>query len=292
MSFVRDAELLDLLSLEPHQLRRELDSAALQISLDGPILALLEPLDLVFALDDHPQGRALHPPRRQPPANLLPQQGRQVEADEVIERPARLLGIDERGRDLAGTGNGLVDRALGDLVEDDPVHRLRVEHVRIAEKLGDVPRDRLAFPVGISRQIERFRLLHRAAQGVDVLRVARDGLVVHQEAVLRLDRTVFGNQIPHMPVRGKDFEVGSQVLLDRSGLGGRFNNQEVSGHRLGCSLSVCRTQIGCAAARQRYSKRECRRKGACQDRRSPAADPSRRQSLPILWTCASRPGPA
>ena len=52
--FGGDAELLDLLAFEPHQPRLELDVRALQIGLDGPVLALDEAFDLVLALDDHP----------------------------------------------------------------------------------------------------------------------------------------------------------------------------------------------------------------------------------------------
>ena len=126
--------------------------------------------------------------------------------------------------------DGLGDRTPGDLVEDDAVHGLRVQCPGIAEKFDDVPRDRLAFPVRVGREVERLRLLHRPAQGLDVLLVALDGLVVHQEAVVRLHRAVFRDEIAHVPVRGEDLVIGPQVLLDGARLGGRFDDQEVSGH--------------------------------------------------------------
>ena len=157
-------------------------------------------------------------------------------------------------------GDGFGDCALGDLVEDDPVHGLRIQRPRIAEKLDDVPRDRLAFPVGVGREIERLRLLHRPAQGLDVLLVALDGLVVHPETVLRLHRAVFRDEIAHVPVRGEDLVIGSQVLLDGARLGGRFDDQEVSGHRREDSLFRCHSNVG------RRKNGAGRRHGTVRDR--------------------------
>jgi hypothetical protein len=57
------------------------------IGLDGPVLAPLEGLDLQLALDDQAQRRALHAPGGEPAADLLPQQRRQVEADQIVQRP-------------------------------------------------------------------------------------------------------------------------------------------------------------------------------------------------------------
>ena len=199
--------------------------ALLEIGLDGPVLALDEALDLVLAFDDHPQRRTLDPSCRQPPVDLLPQQGRQVEAHEVVERPACLLGVDERVRDLRE--GWATASAIARLVISWKTTRctgFESERIRIAEQLDDVPRDRLALTVGVGREVERFRLLHRPAQGLDVLLVALDGLVVHQEALLRLHRTVLRNEIAHVPVRGEDFVLGPQVLLDRPRLGGGFDD--------------------------------------------------------------------
>ena len=88
-----------------------------------------------------------------------------------------------------------------------------------------------------------------------------------------------------MPVGGKDFVVGPEVLLDRPGLGGRFNNQEVSGHRRGSSrFLLCLVMQGGVAARQDIRKRDCRRKGACRQRPSPTDGSGRRKSLLVGGT--------
>ncbi len=62
----------------------------------------------VLALADHAQRRALHAAGRQTAAHLLPQQRRQVEADEIVERAARLLRVDQVDRtDRADCSTGL-----------------------------------------------------------------------------------------------------------------------------------------------------------------------------------------
>ena len=76
-------------------------------------------LDLEFAVADEPQGDGLHPPGRARAGQLAPQHRREVEADEIVERAAGEIGVDERVVDLARVAHGLEDRGFGDRVEDD-----------------------------------------------------------------------------------------------------------------------------------------------------------------------------
>ena len=92
---VGNRELGNFFSLELREFRREGLVLLPEICLDRPVFARLESLDLLLALDDHAQGRALHAPGRQASPDFFPQKRREVETDEVIECPAGLLGIDE-----------------------------------------------------------------------------------------------------------------------------------------------------------------------------------------------------
>src|SRR5487761_521064 len=87
---------------------------------------------------------ALPAPCRQPAPHLLPKKRRQVEADQVVERAARLLRIDEVERQVARLGHRLTDGVARDLVEDHPMDRLAVELAARVEDLLQVPGDRLA----------------------------------------------------------------------------------------------------------------------------------------------------
>src|SRR5690606_28469867 len=44
------------------------------------------------------------------------------------------------------------------------------------------------------------------------------------------DRTLLGNQVAHVPIRGQDGEVLAEVFVDRLGLGRRFDDEQVLGH--------------------------------------------------------------
>jgi len=72
----------------------------------------LELFDLQLALDNQAQRRALHAAGRQARAYLAPQQRRQAEADEVVQRASRLLGVHQRQRDLAGMSDRFLHRGL------------------------------------------------------------------------------------------------------------------------------------------------------------------------------------
>jgi hypothetical protein len=77
------------------QLERERLLAMLALGVDGPVFLRHERRDLVFALADHAQRGALHAAGRQAAPHFLPQQRRQIEADQVVERAPRLLRIDQ-----------------------------------------------------------------------------------------------------------------------------------------------------------------------------------------------------
>ncbi len=124
-------------------------------------------------------------------------------------------------------GEGLADRALGDLVEGHPVG-LAGRHVG---RLGDVPRDRLPFPIEVGGEphvvgdLDRLRDLGEllaAVVGDDVL--GRE-IVINVDAELALAGVL--GQVADVAVGGEDLVVGAQVAFDRPGLGGRFDDHEV-----------------------------------------------------------------
>src|SRR3979490_1839042 len=78
LGLVGEAELLDLLAAILQQLQRKGLRAVRPLTLDGPVLLRQERADLLLALADHAQRRALHAPRRQPAAHLLPHQRREI----------------------------------------------------------------------------------------------------------------------------------------------------------------------------------------------------------------------
>ena len=80
---------------------------------------------------------------------------------------------------------------------------------------------------GSVARIQSLGLLERAGDGVDVLLIALDELVLHREVMLRVDGAFLRHQIAHVAVGGQDFEVLAEVLLDGLRLGRRFHDNEV-----------------------------------------------------------------
>jgi hypothetical protein len=93
-----------------------------------------------------------------------------------------------------------------------------------------VPADRLALAVRVGGQEDAFRRLCRLGDCRDVLLVLLDQVVAHGEAVGRVDRAFLRHQVADMAVRGQDGEVLAEVLVDRLGLGGRLDDEEILGH--------------------------------------------------------------
>ena len=66
-----------------------------------PVFARDELLDLELAVADEPQRHRLHAAGRARARQLAPQHRREREADEIVERAAGEIGVDQRAVDLA-----------------------------------------------------------------------------------------------------------------------------------------------------------------------------------------------
>ena len=231
---VADEELLELV-VEPlagvlgEPCRKGL-AVLFQFRFQCPVLDRLEGLDLPLALDDQPERGGLHAPGREPGADLLPQQGREVEAHQVIQRSPRLLRVHQVAGDLARVFQRFLHGAAGDLVEHDAVHGAVVEQAALAQRLAHVPADGFALTVGVGGEVEGIGALHRLGDGIEMPAIALDLLVSHGEAGGRVDRALFRYQVADMTVGSEHLEVAAEVLLDGPGLGRRFNDDEILAH--------------------------------------------------------------
>ena len=106
-------------------------------------------LDLQLAVADEPQRHRLHAAGRARARQLAPEHRREREADEIIERAAREIGVDQRAVDRARVLHRLGHRLLGDGVEHDALDLLALQRVLLLEHFEHVPGDRLALAVGV-----------------------------------------------------------------------------------------------------------------------------------------------
>ena len=145
-----DIEPLDLLAVGADQARLEGVAARGRQRRDQrPVFARDEFLDLELAVADQPQRHRLHAAGRARARQLAPQHRREREADQVVERAAGEIGIDQRAVDVARMLHRLEHRLLGDGVEHDALDRLLLERLLLLEHLEHVPGDGLALAVGV-----------------------------------------------------------------------------------------------------------------------------------------------
>ena len=170
------------------------------------------------------QRHRLHAARRTRTGQLPPQHRREREADEIVERTAREIGVDQLLVDLARMRHRIEHGGFGDRVEDDALDLGLAERLPLAQSLQHVPGDRLTLAVGVGCENQPVG----AFDGVgDVLQtLLRPGIHLpdHLEVVIGVDRPVLGGQVADMAVARQDFEIPAQILIDRLGLGRRFDN--------------------------------------------------------------------
>ena len=194
---------------------------------DGPVLARLEDLDLGLALADQAQRNRLNATGGAAARQLAPQDRREGEAHEVVERPARHVGVDQRLVEFARVGDGVQHRLLGDGIEGDALHVDAVERLLAPEDLLHVPGDGFAFAIRVGGQIELAALGHRPGDGIEALLGLGVDLPVHGEILGRTDRAVLGRQIADMTVRGQHGVPGAEILPNSLSLGRGLDDQHV-----------------------------------------------------------------
>jgi hypothetical protein len=90
---VRDFDLLFALA---HESRVECGRLARgEVRIDRPIFFFLERLDFAFAFHDQPQSDRLHASGGKAAANFIPQQRRNLIADQAVEHAPGLLRVDQ-----------------------------------------------------------------------------------------------------------------------------------------------------------------------------------------------------
>src|SRR5579863_10054566 len=108
-------------------------------AIDAPVFLRHEGRDLILAFADHAQRRTLHASGRQSAAHLLPQQWREVEADQVIECAPSLLRIHQVKRQFAWRGDRGANGVLCYLVKHHAMHLLAVQLAALLEYLEQMP---------------------------------------------------------------------------------------------------------------------------------------------------------
>ena len=130
---IADGQTLDLFAVEGGQTSVEgIASLGREMGDDLPIFFRFEPLDLGFPVADQTQGDRLDAARRAGARQLAPQDRREREANQIVERAPSEIGVHQRLVDLARIGDRIQHRLFGDRVEDHAADRLLPERPLLA----------------------------------------------------------------------------------------------------------------------------------------------------------------
>ncbi len=215
--------------------REQLALGGEEVDLDRPVFLRAEQLDLGLALADEAQRHRLHAARRARARQLPPQHGRERESHEIVERAARAVGVDERLVDVARMGESVAYRVARDLVERDALDVDALQRTFFAQHLFEVPRDRLAFAIGVGREDQALRALEAPPDLAESVALVAH-LPLHREVLGGIDRAVLLDEIAHVPVARQHLVAAAEVLIDRLRFRRRFDDDDVH-HGLRSSFS-------------------------------------------------------
>ena len=106
---------------------------------DGPVFLRIENLDLGFAFADQAQGDRLHASRRFRSRQFAPQDWRQAEPDQIVERAAGEIGVDQLAVQFARVVYRLDNGVLGDFVENDAFDNDIVQGTALGQDFLQMP---------------------------------------------------------------------------------------------------------------------------------------------------------
>ena len=131
-----------------------------------PVLLGHEALNLALAFDHELQRDGLHAAGAHPTPHLVPEERADLVADETVEDPPRLLRIDHLHVDVQRLLDRLENCFFCDLVEHQPTDLASAA----PELFGEMPPDRLPFPIRVGRDVNLAGLFGGALQlGDDLL---------------------------------------------------------------------------------------------------------------------------
>ena len=202
-----------------------------ELRLDRPIFLRGEGLDLRLAFRDEPQRHRLHTAGRARALQLAPQNGREIEADQIIQSPAGLVGVDQMLIEIPRAIDRAQDGLFGDLVEDDAFHIDILDRLFIGQRLQQVPRDGLALAVRVGGKIKPVGGFDRLGDLVDPLLFVRQVLIDHVKIIVRDHRAILFRKIADVTVGRQNCVIRAEIFIDCFGFGRRFNDDDIHGQR-------------------------------------------------------------
>ena len=226
IGFGGDREPLDLVAPPTRQPRLEGRAAHFEQTGHRPVLLRNKGLDLALAFDDEAQRDRLDPPRRLGTGQLAPQHRRQCETNQIVERAACAIGVDQVGVELARMPHRVSHRLLGDRIERHAIDG-RGQRLFAAQQFLHMPADRLALAIGVGREDQAVGALGGVRNLLQPLRLVGIKLPLHCKAVVGIDRAVLRRQVADMAITGQHLEIATEIFLDRFRLCRRFHNYQL-----------------------------------------------------------------
>ena len=221
LRFVGQIKSVQLLAGHCHKPRLEFLSAWRgDQRFHAPVFAVAKGFDFHLALDNQPQRDRLHAPRRLCAGQFAPKNRRQVEPHQIIQRTSCQIGLDQRHIHLTRIRHRFCHGLFSDLVKHHAAdRRVLLDRFAFGQRLLQVPADRFAFAVGVSREDQCVVVFQRISDGFDVFLARCGDFPSHVEPVFRVDRSVFGRQIADVAVGRKHGVITAEIRVDRFGFG-------------------------------------------------------------------------
>ena len=226
VALIADRQAVELLAVPLHEACGEGRAVLLHGGSDRPIFLRAKRLDLTLAIDDQAKRDRLNAAGGLGAGQLAPQHRREREADEIVERAAGAVRVDQIGIELTRVRHRLSHRGLGDGVEGDAIDLLG-QRLALRQHFLDVPADRLPLSIRVGGEDQAVGILGEIGDRLQLLGLVGVIFPFHRKAGVGIDRAVLGRQIADVAVARENAKIGAEVFFDGLRLCGRFDNYKL-----------------------------------------------------------------
>ena len=195
----------------------------LERDVDRPVFLGNETVDLVFPVDDQTGRDRLDAPGGKTALDVLPKKRTQFITDDPVEDAARLLGVHQIQIDFSRRFDRRFDCVFGNFVETDAARLV----FRDAERLRQVPGDRLSLPVGVGRKKDLAGVLRLFFELTDHVALAADVDIMGLEMIVDVDAERTLGEVADVSDRRDDLISGAEIALDRQCFCRGFHDNEI-----------------------------------------------------------------
>ena len=200
-----------------------------ELGFDCPVFLRHKGFDRRLALTDQTQRYRLYPASRTRAGKLAPQHRRNRKPDQIVQRAACPVGVNQFGVQFARLRHRGKDGVFRHFVENNPLDRLVLHQPLVLQQFKNMPADGFPFTVRVGGKDQPVSRPKRRGDFPDAFFRPAGNLPLHCKIFVGKNGAILARQVADMPITRQNLVVITKVAVDCFGFCGGFDDYEFHG---------------------------------------------------------------